>query len=312
MRRRRLPEVNASVRRFPLPSADRRRRGWLGVVLLLWLGALPAAELRMQRLQVLADLRLPTDVAVHDGRIAVVDGGHHRIVVFDAEGDERLRFGRPGKGKGELDAPVGIGIDPAGRLLVADRGNRCIQIYSPDGKFIRQFTVAERPIDVAASRDGRELYVTANRKHQLRVYRPDGRLLRHWGRNGADRGEFRYPATVAVLPNRRLAVVDVFNTRVQIFDPDGTFAFQAGRWGVRPGQLFRPKGVAVDARGRLYVSDSYLNVVQVFDAEGGFLYVLRDPQHPLVTPAGLAVDGDKLYVAEVLADRVSVFRVPRP
>jgi len=81
---------------------------------------------------------------------------------------------------------------------------------------------------------------------------------------------------------------------------------------VRPGQLFRPKGVAVDARGRLYVSDSYLNVVQVFDAEGGFLYVLRDPQHPLVTPAGLAVDGDKLYVAEVLADRVSVFRVPRP
>ncbi len=310
--RRRLAEVNASVRRFPLPSLARQRLGWFGLALLLWQGALPAAEWAMQRLQVFDGLRLPTDVVVHDGRIAVVDGGHHRIVVFDADGDERLRFGRPGKGPGEFDAPVGIGVDPAGRLLVADRGNRRIQIYSPEGAFVRQFAVPERPIDVAASRDGRELYVTANRRHRLLVYRPDGRLLREWGRNGADRGEFRYPATVAVLPKRRLAVVDVFNTRVQIFDADGTFAFQAGRWGVRPGQLFRPKGVAVDARGRLYVSDSYLNVVQVFDAEGAFLYVLRDPRHALVTPAGLAVAGDRLYVAEVMADRVSVFRVPVP
>ncbi len=299
------------MRKFPFQSLARRFPGVAGVVLLLWLSAVPAVELPMQRLQVLDGLRLPTDVAVHDGRIAVVDGGHHRIVVFDADGDERLRFGRAGTGRGELDAPVGIGVDPAGRLLVADRGNRRIQIYSPEGDFVRQFAVPERPIDVAASRDGRELYVTTNRKHRLLVYRPDGRLLRKWGRNGADRGEFRYPATVAVLPNRRLAVVDVFNTRVQIFDPDGTFAFQAGRWGVRPGQLFRPKGVAVDAAGRLYVSDSYLNVIQVFDAEGGFLSVLRDPRHALVTPAGLAVDGDRLYVAEVMADRVSVFRVPR-
>ncbi len=288
----------------------RRLSPIIGALLVLWLRAAPATELPMQRLQVFGDLRLPTDVAVRDGRIAVVDGGHHRVVVFDADGHARASVGRPGKGPGEFEAPVGIGIDPSGRLLVADRGNRRIQIYSSEGRFIRQFAVPERPIDVAASRDGRELYVTANRKHRLLVYRPDGRMLRGWGRNGADHGEFRYPATVAVLPNRRLAVVDVFNTRVQIFDPNGAFAFQAGRWGVRPGQLFRPKGVAVDERGRLYVSDSYLNVVQVFTAEGEFLYVLRDPRHDLVTPAGLAIDGDRLYVAEVMADRVSVFRVP--
>ena len=288
----------------------RRLSPVVGAVLVLWLRAAPAIELPMQRLQMLGGLRLPTDVAAHDGRIAVVDGGHHRVVVFDSAGQVRASVGRPGKGAGEFEAPVGIGIDPSGRLLVADRGNRRIQIYSPEGRFIRQFAVPERPIDVAASRDGRELYVTANRKHRLLVYRPDGRMLRGWGRNGADHGEFRYPATVAVLPNRRLAVVDVFNTRVQIFDPNGAFAFQAGRWGVRPGQLFRPKGVAVDERGRLYVSDSYLNVIQVFTAEGEFLYVLRDPRHDLVTPAGLAMDGDRLYVAEVMADRVSVFRVP--
>ncbi len=303
--------MTASVNAFPHAIVRFVRRTGLCLGLLGSISAL-AAGAGLQRLQVLGDLRLPTDVAVQDGRIAVVDGGQHRIVVFDTDGEVRTRFGRPGSGPGELAAPVGIGIDPAGRLLVADRGNRRIQIYAPDGEFLRQFAVPERPIDVAASRDGRELYVTTNRKHRLLVYRPDGRLLRGWGRNGADHGEFRYPATVAVLPNRRLAVVDVFNTRVQIFDRDGSFAFQAGHWGVRPGQLFRPKGVAVDDRGRLYVSDSYLNVVQVFDAEGDFLHVLRDPQHDLVTPAGLAVDGDRLYVAEVMANRLSVFRVTLP
>ncbi len=285
-------------------------RRWLAGSALLCALVATAAELPVTRTRLLGagTLLLPTDVAVHDGRIAVVDGGHHRVVVFDTEGERLAVFGQDGDGA--LDAPVGIGVTSDGRWLVADRGRRQVQIHAADGALLHRFAVPQRPIDVAASGDGRELYVTTNRSHELRVYTPRGRLLRRWGGNGADHGEFRYPATVAALPGQRLAVVDVFNTRVQIFDADGTFAHQAGRWGVRPGQLFRPKGVAVDAGGRLYVSDSYLNVVQVFDRHGEFLYVLRDRANPLVSPAGLAVAGDRLYVAEPMANRVSVFRVP--
>jgi len=256
-------------------------------------------------------LLLPTDVAVQEGRVAVVDGGHRRIVLYDRRGRYQGAFGADGKDP--LQAPVGLDIDPAGRIVVADRASRQILTFSPRGHRVHAFAVPERPIDVAVSRDGRELFVTTNRSHEVRVYSPRGRLLRHWGGNGAGPGEFRYPATIAVLPGRRLAVVDVFNTRVQLFERSGDFVFHAGSWGVRPGQLFRPKGVAVDRRGRLYVSDSYLNVIQVFDSDGAFLHVLETPGYRLKTPTGLAVDrDDRLYVAETLANRVSLFRVAEP
>ncbi len=294
-------------------------RGLVLLAMLPWLlvqGAVAADSLVGQPLRLLQGrgeqaLLLPTDVAVHEGQVAVVDGGHRRIVLYDSRGRYQGAFGA--SGDDPLQAPVGLDIDPAGHIVVADRGTDRILIFSPTGQRLHAFAVPQRPIDVAASRDGRELFVTTNRSHEVRVYTPRGRLLRRWGGNGSGPGEFRYPATLAVLPGRRLAVVDVFNTRVQLFERSGDFVFHAGSWGVRPGRLFRPKGVAVDRRGRLYVSDSYLDVIQIFDPDGAFLQVLATPGHRLTTPTGLAVDtDDRLYVAETLANRVSLFRIAEP
>lgn len=310
--------------RLPRPGLRRGRpsgacsAGWL-VIFLVWLCPLPGDTAGFQNgetVQVIMGqgaraLLLPTDVAVHGERVAVVDGGHRRIVLYDMNGRYLGDFGDDGDEP--LQAPVGLDIDPVGRFLVADRARRQIVTYSPQGHRLHAFAVPERPIDVAISRDGRELFVTTNRRHEVRVYSPRGRLLRHWGGNGDAAGEFRYPATLAVLAGRRLAVVDVFNTRVQIFERSGEFLFHVGSWGVRPGRLFRPKGVAVDRRGRIYVSDSYLDVVQIFDADGAFRQVLSTGKHRLITPTGLAVDAaDRLYVAEPLANRISLFPVPDP
>jgi DNA-binding beta-propeller fold protein YncE len=80
-----------------------------------------------------------------------------------------------------------------------------------------------------------------------------------------------------------------------------------------PGQLFRPKGITVDHQGFVYISDSYMNVIQVFNDSGKFLYVLKqkDAEHePIMTPAGIAVaENNRLYVAEMLRHRVSVFKI---
>ena len=78
--------------------------------------------------------------------------------------------------------------------------------------------------------------------------------------------------------------------------------------------LYRPKGVAIDPAGRVFVSDSYLGVIQVFDGQGRFLWVLGDESGTVIkfkTPTGIFIDKNrKLYVVEMLADRVQVLQLP--
>lgn len=263
-------------------------------------------------------LNQPTDiVADHSGRIYVVDSGNDRVSVFNEKGEFLRSFGETGNQPGQFYEPVGIAIDTNERLLVADKGNNRIQIFDLNGKIIKVFKTVYQdqpvnPVDVVVNNEGNHIFVTGNANHRVMVYNMDGKLLHSWGGEGADKGMFRYPATVSVSSNDFLYVVDVLNTRVQVFDIRGKHLLDVGAWGVLPGQLFRPKGVAVDMSGQVYVSDSYTGVIQVFDSHHRFSHVLGDEGDPKIfsTPTGIFVDSNRrLYVAEMFDNRVSVYQL---
>lgn len=260
---------------------------------------------------------LPSDVAVDNRRVYVVDGGNHRVVVFDKQGEYLFVIGGEGEGDGQFKNPVGIGIDHRGRIYVADRGNRRVQIFDEAGAFvsklpIKQGDISVVPIDVSVIPSGKEIFVTGNNTHSVVKVSDDGSVLGNWGMNGVGTGQFRYPASIEFLKEGKVAVVDVFNARVQVFSRNGEYSHDIGEWGVKPGQLFRPKGVAVDSNGLVYVSDSYMNVVQIFDSTGRFLYVLGENGAPkrMITASGLAVDeNSKVYVAEMRNNRIAVYQI---
>lgn len=262
------------------------------------------------------NLSLPTDVAVgSDGRIFVVDGGNHRIVVFDHNGKYLNTIGRKGSGEGQFRDPVGIGADGKGRIYVADTGNHRIQVFGTDGRFQYAFPVVEnglpiRPIDVATDATGYKIFVSGNNNHKIMAFAAPGRPVGKWGGNGESGGLFRYPASVTVAPGGEVYIADALNSRVQGFDDEGALLIQVGTWGVLPGQLFRPKGVAVDGKKGIYISDSYMDVIQVFDDEGRFLHVLGQGGKPqrFVSAGGIAIGSDnRLYAAEILRNKVSVY-----
>ncbi len=144
------------------------------------------------------------------------------------------------------------------------------------------------------------------------IYNFPGYVLEEWGGDGVDEGFFRYPGTLALLDDGRIAVVDILNTRIQVFTKGGGLSLQVGDWGVFPGHLFRPKGVAIDKKGRFYISDSYMNLVQVFSDGGRFISVLgrRNKPASLRTASGIAVDDElRLYVAEMLEHKISVHKI---
>ncbi len=259
-------------------------------------------------------LQLPSDVAVYKDKIYVVDGSHHRIVVYDLQGKFLFSFGSFGSKLGQFNYPVGI--DAADRrIYVADSGNKRIQIFSDKGEFLSSFAIKNegehgRPIDIMRHSKSGNLIVSSSHHHLL-TYSPSGKLLKRWGSNGTGRGEFRYPATLDEMRDGRIAVVDVLNSRVQVFNSDGTLSLVVGEWGVLPGQLFRPKGIAIDSKDNFYISDSYMGLVQSFGDDGLFKAVFGEHGHPyaMLTPVGMTIDKNRLYVVEMQNNRVSVYQL---
>ncbi|MSP30027.1 MAG: hypothetical protein EXR09_06150, partial [Acetobacteraceae bacterium] len=98
----------------------------------------------------------PTEMIAHpNGDIYVSDGYRNaRMHRFTREGRLVMSWGTPGKAAGEFHLPHSIAIDPGGTLYVADRSNKRIQLFSPEGDFIAMWTGMGGPNDITRSRDG--------------------------------------------------------------------------------------------------------------------------------------------------------------
>lgn len=260
---------------------------------------------------------MPSDAAVGaNGELYVLDGVHHRVVVFDVDGEFQRQFGSQGSEPGQFLFPLGITAAPDGKIYVADSGNHRFQIFAPDGKVLSAVPLPRTdsemppdPTDVVVDAARQRLYIADNDNHHIDVYDlASNRFAGVWGRPGQGRRQFRYPFLVDLSADGYLLVVESINTRVQMLNPDGKFVRFIGAWGVNAGQLFRPKGVAVDGN-RVFVTDSYLGSVQVFDLNGTFLGPLTEATgKPMkfTTPTGIAIDAPRrrLYIVELKANQV--------
>lgn len=79
----------------------------------------------------------PRSVAVHrDGRVAVADTGHKRLILFEPKFGHVRILGGAGDAPGKLDEPVGV-TWVGDRLLIADTGNNRLQLLDTNGKVQR-------------------------------------------------------------------------------------------------------------------------------------------------------------------------------
>src|SRR5690349_12523462 len=112
----------------------------------------PWTHVKPPRPAVDGQFRQPTDVTWdRDGNIFISDGYvNSRVAKFDKNGNWVKQWGEPGNGPSQFNTPHSIAADAQGNIYVADRGNRRIQVFDPDGKFIR-----EMKIDIPAPPDAR-------------------------------------------------------------------------------------------------------------------------------------------------------------
>ena len=71
------------------------------------------------------------------------------------------------------------------------------------------------------------------------------------------------------------------------------------------------KGIAIDSDGHAYVAESVAGTIQIFDMGGTFLMEFGSGGGATATlrlPAGINIDGDRIYVANSGNSRIQVYQ----
>jgi DNA-binding beta-propeller fold protein YncE len=185
------------------------------------------------------NLRLPAKIFVDPKRneAYVADGyGNHRVIVFDADtGKYKRHWGAYGKTPSDEDlGPYQPGQPPAPQfrnpvhcamlshddlLYVCDRGNDRIQVFKPDGTFVKEAFLETQTRgsgsvwDIAFSADPKQefLYVADGENRKVHILRRD---------------------TLGVLTS-------------------------FGDGGHQPGQFYGVHSIVTDAKGNLYTTETY-------------------------------------------------------
>jgi DNA-binding beta-propeller fold protein YncE len=102
----------------------------------------------------------PTNLALAPGgELYVADGyGNARVHKFSADGQLLHSWGEPGDGSGQFHVPHGIAVDRRGTVYVADRENSRLQLFSPEGQFLSEWTDVARPCDLVIDDAGRVFF----------------------------------------------------------------------------------------------------------------------------------------------------------
>ena len=87
--------------------------------------------------------RQVTDVAWDAAGNTYISDGYinSRIAKVDKEGNWLMSWGEPGDKPGQFNTPHSVAVDVRGEVYVADRGNRRIQVFDGEGRFLRQMTI---------------------------------------------------------------------------------------------------------------------------------------------------------------------------
>jgi hypothetical protein len=181
----------------------------------------------------------PSDVTWDaDDNIYVSDGYlNSRVAKYDKHGNWIGSSGSYGSEPGQFNLPHNITADREGNIYVADRSNRRIQVFNPNGDLLR-IIVLNAPFDksmlpilgnvnpnqpeetqpwAVCISQGDPQYLWAADQHPGRIYKLslDGEILGMLGRSGKLLGQFNWIHGIDCSQEDVLFIADLNNWRVQ-------------------------------------------------------------------------------------------------
>lgn len=210
------------------------------------------------------------------GDVYVSDTWNHRIQVFSPTGAFLRSWGQatahPNRPQpGEFYGPRGVAVAANGNVYVADTGNRRVQVFTPEGRFLFAFGglgaamgQLNEPSSLAFDHGG-NLYVADYWNQRVQIFDARGRSIGSFPVGIWQANSYDEPA-IAVDGAGRVYVPDPGGQRILVYTASGRpYAALTGAAGAGQG-LTRPQSVAVGSDGRILVSDMGAQKVLQFAA----------------------------------------------
>jgi sugar lactone lactonase YvrE len=256
------------------------------------------------------------------GILLIADTGNHRLVAFDR--------GWRSRGSIVLDErhasePSALALDAHGRIFVADRGLKQIEVMDPRGTHIKYFmpplpadATPASPQDIAIGASGR-IYLLVSGSHPgLCILDSAGRPLANIGFLPAGQGLWSAPQALAVNADEtRIAIVDATASQsVTILDADGREVHGFGQHGEVEAGFSLPNDVTWGVGNTLWITDTLRHSVSVFNERGTLLGRVggfgREPGQFAYPVGCVFLANDRIAVLERANARCQVFEMEVP
>lgn len=214
-------------------------------------------------------LSVPWSLALSNtGDIAVVDCDNHCVVLYDADGNFVLQFGKKGQNDGLLSNPCGIAFCQ-GKILVNDQPDDMgrIQEFDMNGKYQRLLYKSKGFLPrgmcltddnhIAVCCDGSD-----QQKPQIQIFSQDGQFI-HKFRTG---NKHQIPVFIA-YGNEKYFITFYLRSKVCVFSKNGEFLYNFGDLN----ELIYVCGLSVFGSDMIVVCNCINNCIELFSQEGSYV-----------------------------------------
>ncbi|MCB0212735.1 MAG: glycosyltransferase family 39 protein [Anaerolineae bacterium] len=177
-------------------------------------------------------------------------------------------LGTPGSEAGQFREPRDVAVLSDGRLVVADTGNRRVQIFDVGYNVIATLTGDDEPFEeplAVATNSRDEIFVLDSTLQWIYQYDAAGNFIKRFG---GPEARFFHPRGLTIFDDDRIAVADTGTGAIKFFDPDGNAVGNIGTQGAAPGQLNEPTDVIRDAQSTYFVVEAENDRIQRLDTAG--------------------------------------------
>ena len=217
-----------------------------------------------------------------------------------------VKVDKIGDGVGELRDPLDVACLLNGDIVVAEWGNKRVQIFDSVGEPVSTIGQGHiSPQGVAVTLRGNIIVSDASQK-RLQVFSPSGNSIAKWGL-----GKFFAPCGVAISPNGNCIITDVGEHTISVYQGEKKCVKRFGSRGSRDDQFNNPLYVTCGTHNEIIVSDSDNHCIKVFDSRGKYIRKIGSEgsaDGQLKYPRGIATDQDgNIVVVDRNNDRVCLF-----
>ena len=208
-----------------------------------------------------------------------------------------------------------IAVNTEGQIVVTDNLGNCVYVFDKDGNCMRKIgskrshTGQFQFPNGISFLDDNEVHIADLKNCRIqRLNIQTGTVVKSFGKEGREKGEFGGPVDVTLDDEERVVVTEWGNNRIQVMSKEGESIFTFGDKG--PEKLCKPT-CCISYKNMFLVSDRDNHCIKAFDQSGTFLYKFgkegnQDGQFN--RPRGLLVDSsNNLLVCDFGNNRVQQF-----